>query len=459
VTREIEVFWSHSWRDNHWRKYVTLALFCNGFAALAISCAGALLAACLFAFRQLPAPEGIEDEEDPRSVWALGVGMSLYVLTLFLWRERQLVFLDVVSIDQQNPALKMKGLLSLGAFLKYSESMLVLFEGNYVKRLWCIFEIAAFLKSHPESEGTNLIMRPTMLAPCYLATTVTVFLVYVSVYLLPRSDDRVLKWAFEALLCFCGFYANTAAFREYFRSVEQMMEKLQQFKLQETACECCASGHIDAQGNPSICDRECIYMCISEWFGSVSVFEERVKTDVLRCLSQQLSSQFFTYRQCLVSTIPLAWSFLDLASARVHVAGKDPWLKGSTELVRLVAWWMGVGPVTLLVGCRLSHALRARCRWKACDLLLNCVPLLGIVVVVVVAVQVEVFCYRAMRLQTENFANMLLFAAITVPASMLLFACVGAHPQPKEVLKHETSLHQLNLNPHGHGCQIPGRSP
>ena len=56
-------------------------------------------------------------------------------------------------------------------------------------------------------------------------------------------------------------------------------------------------------------------------------------------------------------------------------------------------------------------------------------------------------------------ANMLLFAAITVPASILLFACVGAHPQPKEVLKHETSLHQLNLNPHGHGCQIPGRSP
>ena len=49
-------------------------------------------------------------------------------------------------ISQDDEAMKRNGTLSLGWFLRNSTNMVVLWDESYFTRLWCVFEMAAFLK-------------------------------------------------------------------------------------------------------------------------------------------------------------------------------------------------------------------------------------------------------------------------------------------------------------------------
>lgn len=46
-----------------------------------------------------------------------------------------------------------RALVSLGGFLKNSKSLLVLLDASYTRRLWCIIELAAYLKCHEGWSG------------------------------------------------------------------------------------------------------------------------------------------------------------------------------------------------------------------------------------------------------------------------------------------------------------------
>lgn len=180
-----------------------------------------------------------------------------------------------------------------------------------------------------------------------------------------------------------------------------------------------------------ICDRDCICKCISAWFGRLDNFENRVRTEVLSCLTEQLTTQFFTYRQCVTTMVPILWSFMDTGSAHVRLSQKPdhlPWLMGAREMARGFAWWLGVAPVALLAGFRISFYLRRRWNCGRCDFWLNVPPLLAVVVVVAIMVQLEQLCFGAFRAKSEFLVNMLVFAAVVLPLAALLFGCVGAHP-------------------------------
>ena len=98
--------------------------------------------------------------------------------------------------------MKAEGILSIGGFLRSSKSLLVLWDPTYVpssrsvidmmvaqvgnphthrcpqavavcsttkvRRLWCIFEYAAFVKSHEGQDPAVVKIRPTFLGPCTL---------------------------------------------------------------------------------------------------------------------------------------------------------------------------------------------------------------------------------------------------------------------------------------------------
>ncbi|CAE7544168.1 cpr6 [Symbiodinium pilosum] len=91
------------------------------------------------------------------------------LLILVFWQSRSTVFLDKICIHQTDQALKAEGIMSIGGFLTNSKSLLVMWDATYVWRLWCIFEYAAFVKSHPDCPDTALKIRPTFLGPCTLA--------------------------------------------------------------------------------------------------------------------------------------------------------------------------------------------------------------------------------------------------------------------------------------------------
>ena len=59
-------------------------------------------------------------------------------------------FLDKSCIHQTDLALKKQAIDSLDIFLRFSERMLVLYSPEYLSRLWCTYELATFIKLHPD---------------------------------------------------------------------------------------------------------------------------------------------------------------------------------------------------------------------------------------------------------------------------------------------------------------------
>lgn len=78
----------------------------------------------------------------------------LYLLVLCFWqrisglcRRQTMVFLDKLCIHQKDDKMKEKGILGLGAFVRRSDNLLVLWSKNYFNRLQLIsseFNIGLF---------------------------------------------------------------------------------------------------------------------------------------------------------------------------------------------------------------------------------------------------------------------------------------------------------------------------
>ena len=175
-----------------------------------------------------------------------------------------------------------------------------------------------------------------------------------------------------------------------------------------------------------MCDRKILERCVSIWFGSVEAFEEKVRSDVLPCVSSQLDTQLFTYRNCVLTVVPVIWSYMDTASAEMHF--NDTWQNLVSELVRGLAWWLGVVPSAYLIGLRCAYCLRKKRCWL-CEEAMNSAVVLSIVATVVCAVQLESFCLgQPFSLNDGMIAELSLFCSLVVPAALLLFGCVGTHP-------------------------------
>ena len=179
VTDRIDEFWSQSWHGPRWRLILTVVFLNNSLAAAVVSVAIALVLGVLYACKVLPVMYKYDYwfQELPRSGWSAYGAILFYYFTLLAWQRRKTIFLDVLCIDQESKSDKMAALLSMGAFLKRSDAMLVLWDETYMRRLWCVFELAAFLKSRPAGKKTKLLIRPTITGPCFIGITFSLNLI------------------------------------------------------------------------------------------------------------------------------------------------------------------------------------------------------------------------------------------------------------------------------------------
>ena len=151
----------------------------------------------------------------------------------------------------------------------------------------------------------------------------------------------------------------------------------------------------------------------------------------------ELSAEFFNYRHCLAALIPIAWSYMDTASAewRKYEEPRHHMTEVTKEVARGFAWWLCVAPSILLMTFRLAYCLRAKRSSLWCDWAVNGLIVLCIVAFFVAAVQLEFACmifhnhfvsrdsgWRGMH------TAMLLFVALCLPMAILLFNCVGLQP-------------------------------
>ncbi|KAF4665680.1 hypothetical protein FOL46_003510, partial [Perkinsus olseni] len=63
-----------------------------------------------------------------------------------------MVFLDKCCIPQKDPTAKSYGISELADYLQASDKLLVLWSPDYLKRLWCVYELAVFLQTHDEDD-------------------------------------------------------------------------------------------------------------------------------------------------------------------------------------------------------------------------------------------------------------------------------------------------------------------
>ncbi|CAJ1406452.1 unnamed protein product [Effrenium voratum] len=338
----IKEFWSHSWHGSTWRKVLTLLVVKNGLAALISSLFFALLFALLFGFGLLPAyGAGVETEDEGErvfsSVWALSAGLVSGCLTLIFWRPQSSIFLDRVCIDQRSSKAKAEGTLNIGAFLKNSEAMLVLWDSSYVERLWCIFELAAYLKSHEEAEVVLAVVP---------------------------FDDQIVGSIVLTVLGTSGFYFAGGQFRNFYQEVGTMKAQMKEFRTHKAKAWCCSVNHLDEKGDPMLCDRVIVTKCISAWFGSEKQFEVVVQSKVMHSVLQRLEGmRAFPYLWLVGSFAPIAWGMMDAVAAQLRYGHFQP---SMSFTINGANWWLCSMPclfvfwMTLIQRCH----KKSNAKWK-----------------------------------------------------------------------------------------------
>ena len=267
---EFDAFLSHDWRTSRIPKFVTLLIFFNSSAAALTTLIVSFGVGLLRIF-------GMSDQ-----LWTVSLSFLAYFLVFCFWQRIQLfsrplmVFFDKLCINQFDPQEKEKGILGLGAFAMRSKQVLVLWSPEYFNRLWCSFEIACFLS--PVYKGTVQFL--SVKGSCVLFLTsilwhIVMFAFFASFSMMDQfyATGSMNHWialtTFMAsftipLLMLVNYLGMSLA-----QSVMQLPSRLQNFRVQETQCFCCANYHQDPRTSSELpCDRELVYESLTLMYDS-----------------------------------------------------------------------------------------------------------------------------------------------------------------------------------------------
>jgi hypothetical protein len=153
---QIDWFVSHSWKAAWWKRALGLMWICHALIAAVVSCAAALVATLCLVFWH----------DWTGNIWddfvgflPLGCGLVASMSFLFVLiltqghnficsTRRQSFFFDRCCIHQTDERKKVRGIMAIGRFLKFSKGMVVLWDPTYFTRMWCVFELATFAMAH-----------------------------------------------------------------------------------------------------------------------------------------------------------------------------------------------------------------------------------------------------------------------------------------------------------------------
>eukprot|EP00439_Symbiodinium_sp_Y106_P012851 s6805_g1.t2 len=301
TTAHFDNFLSHDWQTSGLLKYLSLLILFNARAAMVASICLSVLVGVLRALAILP-----------NKIWTQLACYVFFYLVLVFWQQTRrvvlsprIVFLDRLCIPQDDeeppPAayatfcggrsthLARKRVLMVGtkwiqrlsfgccAFdVSYSIAcLLVLWSDRYFGRLWCVFELATFLRHHGNRQSVEVL-------PVELS--VLVFLAgaaYCMLYLVHNFSEEVgeadsnqqLFLAFRSggMVAVVGLL--TLPFYHYLglglmTKFRLLPTQLQSFDAREATCYCCTVGHMDPRtATPIPCDRKLILAKLKEWYG------------------------------------------------------------------------------------------------------------------------------------------------------------------------------------------------
>lgn len=308
----IDEFWSHSWHANYFQKVASLLLYYNSVPAII---AGGLSATLSAKFLLISLGSAVEFQQAYVTRVSHGCGFIGLLVGLFSWRSRSRVFLDKACIHQTNARLKESGIKSIGGYLRATKTFLLLLDPTYPQRLWCVFEVAAFM--HLSEQDTQRVkVTPVfsgVLCIGWLFVASTSFLV-LSIEGLPgriRACDNVLLAPVSALAASAEIFLIAAIARNYVAQVINLNEQLKTFSLAEARCFCCSVNHVAPETNQRIrCDRQLVEDVIERWFPQAGSFEHFVRLNVRKRVCQH---KVFPYTYAVLASSGYSWGLFALA--------------------------------------------------------------------------------------------------------------------------------------------------
>mmetsp|Transcript_25166 Transcript_25166/g.58350 ORF Transcript_25166/g.58350 Transcript_25166/m.58350 type:complete len:483 (+) Transcript_25166:2-1450(+) len=307
-----DIFLSHTWVTKDKWKIVSL-LFQFGWPVASVCWfLGLALAFVLGSSGLLPMPwtytRGVLHFQAPcpfgpwaffMSLAALFVGIILSPYILTMLGMSPVCFLDLVSIHQSDPELSERGIYGLGGFLRSSKELHVLWSPEYLSRLWCVFELAAFRKANPFGAiRLKPIFRERQIVWLLVGSYFAAFSFYLPFWLSYWMGEDLTKSlgapAIRMLVVspiFFVFHAN----RKYMREKHQLIAALGSFELKNAECR------LEE-------DREFVLSAIAAWYGSSEAFVEYVRGPLRRELAASATDLPLKYALLVVSA-PMTISF------------------------------------------------------------------------------------------------------------------------------------------------------
>lgn len=297
---KISTFWSHSWHGSKWNKIITLITIYNGPAAAVSGMVSAVVAVILYCFEVLPSLDRGREEDGISygySCWSLWFGFIATALVMIFWQPRKRIFLDRICISSTNERLKAEAIFSLAGLLKHSDSMLILWDPTWTERLWCLFELAAFLQSKKDQKK-QLLIRPTLSGPLHISFFLVSFAGMIPINMVPIDvSEPILMLANAGGVVLCASVASYVAMstlRSYFRDLDTMKQQLLGVSFDTSRASCCDNDHLGRGGRRTLCDRKILKECVNQWFGSQDTFEHTLRSEILEILTRDLAKRVFT---------------------------------------------------------------------------------------------------------------------------------------------------------------------
>ena len=351
---ELDVFLSHSWRDSGMLKYLAISFHFNARPALLCSLIVALVVFALeaqtsdglcFRLAKFPPPEpdilaAMEPlarivPVPPVRVLAYSVRPCAFLtfLVVVLWGHRlpfvirgRRMFLDKICIHQTDQAKKRAGILALDEFLRRSRAIMICYQDDYLERLWCVFELAAFCEQQrSETVEKNLIFLPLLRAPCVLAVSCGFAIHFFFEHLahqpgspllgrIPGSSTAAGFWVYVMVSVSVLFVVPVWLSTRSAQAKERAVAQLRSFSVEKTKCF-----------DPN--DRHVVEQQISRWFApsnddrsepkGIARFEEEVQRGkVAGAVLRQLGggAGLLNYEYVLYSQLPMFLVGLDAAA-------------------------------------------------------------------------------------------------------------------------------------------------
>ncbi len=431
---KISTFWSHSWHGSRWNKIITLITIYNGPAAAVSGMVSAVVAMILYCFEVLP---GLDRGREvagivfPYSCWSLWFGFIATTLVTIFWQPRKRVFLDRLCISSTNQRLKTEAIFSLGGLLKHSDSMLVLWDPTWTERLWCLFELAAFLQSKKDQKK-QLLIRPTFLGPMRISFFLMSFAGMIPLIMVPIDVSQpIFQLAAAGGVILCASvvsYVAMSTLRSYFRDLDIMKQQLLDVSFDTARSACCDNDHVGSGGGRMLCDRKIVKECVNQWFGSQEVFEHTLRSEILDVLTCDLAKRAFTTKSTLAMFMPIMWAFMDYAASEGRFFPGQFWMRYTPAyLLDGLSIWLVFTPMLKDVLLLVGEVTRARPKRLFMEIIKNSLASMTLLLpaMIVMGTYVGLFFIPGVREDSLVLPRAGIFFACMLLYSMLTW-CIAA---------------------------------